>query len=142
MGWKSPEPVPSQKQKTGASVTCPCLLQKPNLATYGPQPHPPPQQPPPRIGGRGPIELGISMAPLDMDAKTEMARLAGCSQLGQSAPVALIDWSFSNLWSQVGHIYSYRGITATPKDSVRYQSTVTEMNLTEAIMKRQGLNHS
>jgi len=79
---------------------------------YEPQPHPPPQQPPPLNGGSGPIEVGISLPPLATDAKTEMARLAGCSQFGQSAPRALIDWSFSNLWSQVGHIYSYNGISA------------------------------
>ena len=112
-----------------------------NLAAYGPQPHPPPQQPPPLNGGRGPIEVGISLPPLVTDANTEIARLAGCSQLGQSAPVVLIDWSFSNLWLQVGHIYSYRGISATSQNPVRYRSTVTEMNLTEANMNRQGLHH-
>jgi len=69
----------------------------PVVAGYGPQPHPPPQHPPPPNGGSGPVELGISAPPLDTDANTEIARLAGCSQLGQSAPVALIDWSFSNL---------------------------------------------
>ena len=74
------------------------------------------------------MELGISLPPLVTDANTEIARLAGCSQLGQSAPVALIDWSFSNFWLQVGHIYSYRGIAATSKISVRYRSTVTELN--------------
>tara|TARA_B100002049_G_C16008920_1_gene344903 strand:- start:583 stop:936 length:354 start_codon:yes stop_codon:yes gene_type:complete len=116
-------------------------MQKPNLAAYGPQPHPPPQQPPPLNGGSGPIEVDISLPPFITDAKTEMARLAGCSQLGQSAPVALIDWSFSNLWSQVGHIYSYRGIAATSQNPIRYQSAVTELNLTEAIMKRQELDH-
>ncbi len=88
------------------------------------------------------MEGGISLPPLVTDANTEMARLAGCSQLGQSAPVELIDWSFSNLWLQVGHIYSYRGITATSQISVRYRSAVTELNLTEANMKRQGQNHN
>ncbi len=52
------------------------------------------------------MEVGISLPPLVTEANTEMARLAGCSQLGQSAPAELIDWSFSNLWSQVGQIYS------------------------------------
>ncbi len=87
------------------------------------------------------MEVGSSLPPLVTDANTEIARLAGCSQLGQSAPVELIDWSFSNLWLQVGHIYSYRGITATSQISVRYRSAVTELNLTEANMKRQGLHH-
>ncbi len=63
------------------------------------------------------MELGISALPpaelFDTAANTEIARLAGCSQLGQSAPVAVIDWSFSNLWLQVGQRYSYRGILAT-----------------------------
>ena len=35
-------------------------------------------------------------------ANIDMARLAGCSQLGQSAPVALMGWSFSNLWLHLG----------------------------------------
>ena len=48
------------------------------------------------------MELGISEPPFETEAKTEIARLAGCSQLGQSAPVALMDWSLSNLWLQVG----------------------------------------
>jgi hypothetical protein len=87
------------------------------------------------------MEVGISLPPLVTDANTEIARLAGCSQLGQSAPVELIDWSFSNLWLQVGHIYSYTGITATSQFSVRYRSTVTDLNVTEANMKRQGLHH-
>ena len=73
---------------------------------YGPQPHPPPQQPPPPRGGKGPIDVGISLPPLVMDAKTEIARLAGCSQLGQSAPVEFIDCNCSNLLSQVGQRYS------------------------------------
>ncbi len=64
------------------------------------------------------MELGISLPPLVTDANTEIARLAGCSQLGQSAPEALIDWSFSNLWLQVGHIYSYSGISATSQNPV------------------------
>ena len=60
------------------------------------------------------MEVGISLLPpLVPAANTEMARLAGCSQLGQSAPAALIDCSFSNLWLQVGQIYSYRGMVAT-----------------------------
>ena len=58
------------------------------------------------------MELGISEPLLETAANTEIARLAGCSQLGQSAPVALMDWSFSNLWLQVGQRYSYRGIVA------------------------------
>ena len=85
-------------------------------AVYGPQPQPPPQHPPPPPlnGGNGPIEVGISLEPpLVTDAKTEIARLAGCSQLGQSAPVEVIDCSFSNLWSQVGQRYSYRGMFVT-----------------------------
>ncbi len=52
------------------------------------------------------MELGISEPLLETAANTEIARLAGCSQLGQSAPVALMDWSFSNLWLQVGQRYS------------------------------------
>ena len=35
------------------------------------------------------MDVGISPPPLVTDAKTEMARLAGCSQFGQSAPVLL-----------------------------------------------------
>ena len=63
------------------------------------------------------MELGVSEAPpLVTAANTEMARLAGCSQLGQSAPVELMDWSFSNLWLQVGQRYSYRGIWAPSQD--------------------------
>ena len=60
------------------------------------------------------MEVGISLLPpLVTAANTEMARLAGCSQLGQSAPAELIDCSFSNFWLQVGQIYSYRGMVAT-----------------------------
>ena len=62
------------------------------------------------------MEVGISLLPLETAANTEMARLAGCSQLGQSAPVALMGWSFSNLWSQVGQRYSYRGMLATSQN--------------------------
>jgi len=80
---------------------------------YGPQPHPPPQHPPPPIGGSGPMALGISEPPLVTAANTDIARLAGCSQLGQSAPEELIGWSFSNLWLQVGQRYSYKGTMAT-----------------------------
>ena len=65
------------------------------------------------------MALDMSMAPpLVTAANTDIARLAGCSQLGQSAPAALIDWSFSNLWSQVGQRYSYRGILATSQDLI------------------------
>ena len=52
-----------------------------------------------------------SVAPLETRANTEMARLAGCSQLGQSAPAELMDWSFSNLFWQVGQWYSYKGMS-------------------------------
>ena len=69
------------------------------------------------------MELGISVPLLDTAANTEMARLAGCSQLGQSAPVALIAWSFSNLWAQVGQRYSYRGMLATSQDLVSHRMT-------------------
>jgi len=41
--------------------------------------------------------------PLDTAANTESDLLAGCSQLGQSAPVELIDCSFSKLWSHCVH---------------------------------------
>ena len=70
------------------------------------------------------MELGISAPPLDTAANTEIARLAGCSQLGQSAPVALIDWSFSNLWLQVGQRYSYRGILGTSFNSFLNRATM------------------
>lgn len=87
------------------------------------------------------MEVAISLPPLVTDANTEIARLAGCSQLGQSAPVELMDCNFSNLWSQVGQIYSYRGTMATSLDQVRRPSGALELNLTEANMKRQGQHH-
>ena len=68
------------------------------------------------------MEVGISLPPFETAANTEMARLAGCSQLGQSAPVASIDWSLSNLWSQVGQRYSYRGKLATPRSPVLHRN--------------------
>ena len=74
-----------------------------------PQPQLPPQQPPLR-GGNGPKSVA-SVPPLPTRAKTEIARLAGCSQLGQSAPWELMGCSLSNLWLQVGHRYSYSGIS-------------------------------
>ena len=91
-------PIPRIENKnTWASGTCPCVfeglvfLAEFTSSDYGPQPHPPPQQPPPN-GGGGLIEVSISLEPpLITDAKTDMARLAGCSQLGQSAPTALMD---------------------------------------------------
>ena len=46
------------------------------------------------------------LSPLLTAAKTEMARLAGCSQWGQSAPVADMGCNFSNLWPQVVQAYS------------------------------------
>tara|TARA_B100001245_G_C22767207_1_gene370963 strand:+ start:564 stop:797 length:234 start_codon:yes stop_codon:yes gene_type:complete len=54
--------------------------------------HPPPQQPPPPMGGG----MGLNPAseagpPLLIDAKTDIALLAGCSHEGHSAPVELID---------------------------------------------------
>jgi hypothetical protein len=36
------------------------------------------------------------VSPRECAAKTDNLRRAGCSQLGQSAPVALIAWSFWN----------------------------------------------
>jgi hypothetical protein len=43
--------------------------------------------------------LGLPLESLlETEVKTEMARRAGASQTGQSAPVVLIAWSFSNLW--------------------------------------------
>lgn len=74
-----------------------------------PQPQLPPQHPPPPIGGRGlkPVSLD---SPREIEEKTEIARRAGCSQLGQSAPDALMDWSFWNLFIHVGQWYSYSGI--------------------------------
>jgi hypothetical protein len=41
-------------------------------------------------------------SPRDTAANTDMARRAGCSHWGQSAPVEFIGWSLSNLWLQVG----------------------------------------
>ena len=65
------------------------------------------------------MDVGISPAPpLVTEANTDMARLAGCSQFGQSAPMALIDCNFSNLWSQVGQRYSYKGmLESSPNNS-------------------------
>ena len=91
-------PIPRIKStNTSSGVTSPYIIEKLVLlaeftsSAYGPQPQPPPQHPPPN-GGNGPIEDGISLAPpLVTDANTDMARLAGCSQLGQSAPTALMD---------------------------------------------------
>ena len=60
-----------------------------------PQPQLPPQQPPLR-GGNGPKSVA-SAPPLPIWANTEIARLAGCSQLGQSAPWELMGCSLSNL---------------------------------------------
>jgi len=48
------------------------------------------------------LKSGLPESPLETETKTEMARLAGCSHRGQSAPVALMDWSLSKLWLQVG----------------------------------------
>ena len=92
------------------------------------------------------MDVGISLPPLVTAANTEIARLAGCSQLGQSAPTALIDCSFSNLWLQVGQIYSYRGMLpphlfASGNYQVRSRPEITELNLTERNMKRQGHHH-
>ena len=53
------------------------------------------------MGGKGLNPASLD-SPRVMEENTEMARRAGCSQLGQSAPVALIDWSFSKLFPQVG----------------------------------------
>ena len=83
------------------------------------------------------MDVGISLPPLVTAANTEIARLAGCSQLGQSAPTALIDCSFSNLWLQVGQIYSF----ASGNYQVRSRPGITELNLTERNMKRQGHHH-
>ena len=79
------------------------------LKNQWPQPQPPPQQPPPLMGGKG-LKPGFSSPPLPTRAKTDIARLAGCSQLGQSAPWELMGCNLSNLWLQVGHRYSYSGI--------------------------------
>ena len=78
-----------------------------------PQPQPPAQQPPPPSGGSGPISPAPASS-RDTDANTEIARRAGCSQTGQSAPLELMGWSFSNLWAQVGQEYSYMGIAGLP----------------------------
>jgi len=89
------------------------------------------------------MDVGISLAPpLVTDAKTDIARLAGCSQLGQSAPVELMDWSFSNRWLQVGQLYSYRGKIATSQEQLRHPPEGLGMNLTEANMTRQEQDHS
>ncbi len=48
------------------------------------------------------LKSGLPESPMETEANTEIARLAGCSHLGQSAPVALMDWSLSKLWLQVG----------------------------------------
>ena len=61
------------------------------------------------IGIGDPPRSAISLAnpsPLLTAANTEMARFAGCSQCGQSAPVADMDCNFSNLCPQVGQEYS------------------------------------
>jgi len=55
------------------------------------------------MGGIG-MELKSELlleSPRDTAANTDMARRAGCSHCGQSAPVEFIDWSLSNLWLQV-----------------------------------------
>jgi hypothetical protein len=57
------------------------------------------------MGGKGLDSLSAD-SPRERDAKREMVRRAGCSQLGQSAPLALIDCSFWNLWLHVGQRYS------------------------------------
>jgi hypothetical protein len=54
----------------------------------------------------GGVGIGVNSELLDdppeMAAKTEIARLAGCSQWGQSAPVEFMGCSLSNWWLQVG----------------------------------------
>jgi hypothetical protein len=57
------------------------------------------------MGGKGLDSLPVDSL-WERAAKREMARRAGCSQLGQSAPAALMDWSFWNLWLHVGQRYS------------------------------------
>jgi len=57
------------------------------------------------MGGMG-LKSGPGESLLLMEAKTEMALLAGCSQTGHSAPVALMGCSLSNLLLQVGQKYS------------------------------------
>lgn len=74
-----------------------------------PQPQNPPCECPTGAGMGEPPRSAMSLAklsPLLTAANTEMARLAGCSQCGQSAPVADMDCNFSNLNPQVGHEYS------------------------------------
>ncbi|GIS94908.1 MAG: hypothetical protein CM1200mP22_21450 [Dehalococcoidia bacterium] len=96
------------------------------------------------------MDVGISPAPpLVTEANTDMARLAGCSQFGQSAPMALIDCNFSNLWSQVGQRYSYKGMLESSLNSSYSQSTAgfihtagTKLNVTESNIKRQGRHYS
>jgi hypothetical protein len=61
------------------------------------------------MGGSG-LKSLLLESPLETEANTEIARRAGCSQRGQSAPAALMGWSFSNLLLQVGQWYSYSGI--------------------------------
>jgi hypothetical protein len=64
-----------------------------------------PAQPPPVTGAL------LPSAPTLTAAKTERARLAVCPQSGQAASwLALMGWSFSNLFRQVGQTYSYIGI--------------------------------
>ena len=75
------------------------------------------------------MDVGISPLALDIDAKTEIARLAGCSQLGQSAPVAFMDCNCSNLWSQVGQIYSYRGMMQPRQSNPSDKSDVPQWDL-------------
>ena len=55
------------------------------------------------MGGRGlnPVSLAPP-AEAEIEANTGMARRAGCSQLGQSAPSALMGCNLSNLCWQVG----------------------------------------
>jgi hypothetical protein len=57
------------------------------------------------MGGKGLDSLSAD-SPRERDAKREMARRAGCSQLGQSAPLALMGCNFWNLWLHVGQRYS------------------------------------
>jgi len=57
------------------------------------------------MGGIG-LKSGPGESLAVMDAKTEMALLAGCSQTGHSAPVELMGCSLSNLFLQVGQKYS------------------------------------
>ena len=76
------------------------------------------------------MDVGISPAPpLVTEANTDMARLAGCSQFGQSAPIAFIDCNFSNLWSQVGQRYSYKGMLESSLNSSFSQSLLGSYTL-------------